>query len=299
MKRLLVMISIASVAGCDGCAGTGPATLTLKGRTITVEWVDKDPDRRWLPSAHSPLTDGRGILMSYGEDRIMHHCTLYTEKQTKFGDAGYDVVWLSKDGKVVDVATLPTKSFEGVTSRVEAYYALFLPDGWAKAHSLSAGDLCSIPSMLTRRRPEPLPELKVGGVSINVEMATKAEERERGFMHRTKVSDHDGMLFVYPSPGRHSFWMLHCHVPLDIAFFDKDGRFLNVVPINTYPDPNVDPGQFVPGGRAVAAGDAKYVLEVNRGWFVAKGLTNDKNQATKPITLELSKAAAEAAKEAK
>jgi uncharacterized membrane protein (UPF0127 family) len=101
-------------------------------------------------------------------------------------------------------------------------------------------------------------------------------------MHRRRMSGHDGMLFVYAYASSHSFWMGNCHYPLDIAFFDADGKFLNVCAAKTYPDPKVDDG-----GRAPSAGDAKFVLEVNLGWFKANGLVDAEGKAIKEIALTL------------
>ncbi len=288
----LTPLLLLALAGCSGCSSSsGATTVTLKGKQILVEWVRSDPDRRWIPMEHAPLSDGRGFLIGYGEARHMHHVTKFLEEnQGPISEAGYDVVWTDQAGKIVEVVTLPAKSWEGVTSKSEVWYALFLPEGWVKSNGVAAGDMVEISEAIKSRPPDPLPTVTVGGVTFSVEMATSGAERQRGYMHRTAISRHNGMLFVYPQAGDRAFWMGNCHVPLDIAFFDEKGRFLNVVETDTYPDPKVDPGT-----RSRSNGPAKFILEVNYGLFKAKGLVDEKGNATKPLMLELSPAAVAAA----
>jgi uncharacterized membrane protein (UPF0127 family) len=69
------------------------------------------------------------------------------------------------------------------------------------------------------------------------------------------------MLFVFTQPGFHSMWMQNTYIPLSVAFMDERGVILNIadmVPLTTEPH--------------TAAGFARYALEMNRGWFAARGI---------------------------
>jgi hypothetical protein len=281
MKNLPVLLALAS-AGCNSSGAVG-TTVTLKGKTIVVEWIRSDPDRRYTPITHAKLAEGRGFLIGWNEDRIMHHFARQTDiSSDTVSSSGYDVVWTDREGKVLETAALAAGSWPGVTSSVPAFYALFLPEGWAKANSVAAGDTAEISAAIRANPADPLLEIKIGGVPVRVETAVRAGERTRGLMQRRTMSPENGMLFVYRNEAEHGFWMGHCHYGLDIAFFDAKGAFLNVVEMSPYPDPETDPGT-----RARSKGLAKYVVEVHIGWFRAKGLVDGDGNPKKPITLEI------------
>ena len=58
---------------------------------------------------------------------------------------------------------------------------------------------------------------------------------------------------------------------LDIAFFADDGTLLNVNETPMYPDPR-NPGNNY--ATSNSKGPARYVLEMNLGWFRKKGLVD-------------------------
>lgn len=81
-------------------------------------------------------------------------------------------------------------------------------------------------------------------------------------MHRVKLGENDGMLFIYEDAGRRSFWMKNTHIPLDLGFFSADGKLQQIVPLQPY---NLTP---IPSERD----DIRYALEMNQGWFQKNGL---------------------------
>ena len=66
-----------------------------------------------------------------------------------------------------------------------------------------------------------------GHRTISVWVADSTDERGRGLMDVTDLGDADGMLFVFDSEGVARFYMWQTPMPLDIAFFDADGRFVD------------------------------------------------------------------------
>jgi len=76
--------------------------------------------------------------------------------------------------------------------------------------------------------------------------AATPADRSRGLMFVTDLGDADGMAFVYPEPTSTSYWMKNTLMPLSIAFFDADGRYLDgfdmepctADPCPTYPTPD-------------------------------------------------------------
>ena len=118
-----------------------------------------------------------------------------------------------------------------------------------------------------------LGKLKLGGEEVFFERAETPEERYNGLMWRKRLSKNTGMLFFYPEPDDRRFWMGNCLLDLDIAFFRADRSLINVVEMDRYPDPSTDPGD-----RAASAEPAKYVLELNQGWFRKRNLVDDEGR---------------------
>ena len=65
---------------------------------------------------------------------------------------------------------------------------------------------------------------------FKVEWATDEQSREYGLMNRRKIPDRQGMLFLYPEPGTHAFWMKDTLVSLDMVFFKADGTIVYIHP---------------------------------------------------------------------
>lgn len=94
-----------------------------------------------------------------------------------------------------------------------------------------------------------------GETGFAVEIADTPEARSRGLMHRESLPRGAGMLFVYETPRRASFWMKNTLIPLDLLFLDETGQVLHV-------HHRAIPGDLsaIEGGMGVFA-----VLEINGG----------------------------------
>jgi len=105
------------------------------------------------------------------------------------------------------------------------------------------------------------PEAK-GAPVLDVEIADTPATEQRGLMYRTKLGENKGMIFVWPSESRRTFWMHNTCLPLDMLFLAKDGTVVGL--LEQVPTLN-DRARSV---RCPAA----YVLEVNAGWTRRHGL---------------------------
>ena len=91
---------------------------------------------------------------------------------------------------------------------------------------------------------------------LHVEIADEPMEWQQGLMRRKKLVS-DGMLFVFPGATVQSFWMKDTLMPLDILFFDADGRF---VALHRMDPCTEDPCPVYSSGKP-----AQYALEVPAG----------------------------------
>ncbi|MDR1789625.1 MAG: DUF192 domain-containing protein [Opitutaceae bacterium] len=102
----------------------------------------------------------------------------------------------------------------------------------------------------------------VGGRRVAMQLAVSGAEMARGLMGRRDLGADEGMLFVYGTPQRMSFWMRNTPTPLDIGFFDAEGVLREIhalVPFDETPVAST--------GTALL-----FALEVNRGWFDRNGV---------------------------
>ncbi|BBL35453.1 hypothetical protein Nstercoris_01719 [Nitrosomonas stercoris] len=105
----------------------------------------------------------------------------------------------------------------------------------------------------------PIMKLSILDHVITVELADTASARMIGLMHRRKLPENDGMLFIFPAPGIHCMWMKDTVIPLSVAFLDEMGKIINLA--------EMVPETLIPHCSVSAA---RYALEMNSGWFTAR-----------------------------
>ncbi|GIV31416.1 MAG: hypothetical protein KatS3mg029_0767 [Saprospiraceae bacterium] len=98
--------------------------------------------------------------------------------------------------------------------------------------------------------------------TIDIEKAETEQERMQGLMYRSKLSDQQGMLFIFEKAGPQSFWMRNTYIPLDIIFVDEHNTILNI-------HENARPRSEA---SLPSRGNAKYVVEVVGGFCRAYGI---------------------------
>jgi uncharacterized protein len=103
------------------------------------------------------------------------------------------------------------------------------------------------------------------GHLVVAEIADTPERWQKGYMFRNEVREGEGMVFLFPQPDLHSFWMKNTLVPLDIIWMDDAKTILHIEP-NT-PPCKADPCPTYGPVRKTSA-----VLEVRAGTAAAQGL---------------------------
>jgi uncharacterized membrane protein (UPF0127 family) len=107
----------------------------------------------------------------------------------------------------------------------------------------------------------PLAELGAGMYRIEAEVAATPDSRETGLMRRPMMAQQRGMVFVFPQQRAHCMWMKNTLIPLSVAFLDAEGAILNIEDMQPQSEQS-----------HCAAGRARFALEMNLGWFAAKGI---------------------------
>ncbi len=104
--------------------------------------------------------------------------------------------------------------------------------------------------------------IKVGDRVVRMQLAVLEQEQEHGLMERTDLAADAGMIFIYGTTQRMSFWMHNTPTPLDIGFFSADGTLVEIYPMLPYDEKTV----------SSRSQDLKFALEMNLNWYRDNGV---------------------------
>ncbi|WP_269525995.1 DUF192 domain-containing protein [Coraliomargarita parva] len=102
-------------------------------------------------------------------------------------------------------------------------------------------------------------EIQLGEHPIQLQLATNDPERTKGLMYRDELKPDHGMLFIFKDASQRAFWMRNTRIPLDIGYFDTEGRLMEIHALYPYDETSVPSRSH----------SIQLVLEMNRGWFKA------------------------------
>ncbi len=120
----------------------------------------------------------------------------------------------------------------------------------------SSGPLTTTPPTVT--------SVTINGATVLVALAATRTSRDRGLMGVTQMAADSGMLFVFADDRQRAFWMKDTPIPLSIAFLDANKKVVFLA--------DMAPNTTTPYGF-LNAPPMRYALEVNQGWFAARGVT--------------------------
>ncbi len=132
------------------------------------------------------------------------------------------------------------------------------------------------PIMRDRRDPAPIARAQEGlekhtftltrqdgrVLPFTLEIAATERQQEIGLMFRTQLAENEGMLFPYPDDAPRMMWMKNTLIPLDMLFFDGEGRLVSVI-TRAQPESETILESVAP---------ARQVLELRAGTVEAYGL---------------------------
>ena len=107
----------------------------------------------------------------------------------------------------------------------------------------------------------PVAQLNAGMHLIRAEVVSEPGTRAQGLMYRKQMPSNAGMLFIFDEPGAQCMWMKNTLIPLSVAFVDDGGTIINIEDMA----PQTEDSHC-------ARRPARYALEMNRGWFAARGI---------------------------
>jgi uncharacterized membrane protein (UPF0127 family) len=115
--------------------------------------------------------------------------------------------------------------------------------------------------------------LTAGIHQIDTQVALTNEQRAVGLMYRNEMPQNEGMLFVFEQATVQCFWMKNTRLPLTAAFVADDGTIVNLE--NMKPQTTESHCSHKP---------VRYVLEMNQGWFVKKGIKPGSKLSGRPFS---------------
>lgn len=106
--------------------------------------------------------------------------------------------------------------------------------------------------------------LKLPKGFLNLAISTTTPEQEQGLSGRGRLSEDEGMLFVFPEDSSYAFWMKDMLFSLDMVWIDASST---VIGVTSDLSPASYPATFAPPAPV------RYVIEVDAGAAAKLGLT--------------------------
>ena len=114
-------------------------------------------------------------------------------------------------------------------------------------------------------------------IGVDAEIARSPPVMMKGLMGRKSIGEYEGMVFVFPREGIHSFWMLNTTIPLDAIFISSDGGVVDVIQMEPCGFNVTKCRSYVPKAASL------YVLEVNKGFSEKNAIVPGKSSLVLPV----------------
>lgn len=134
----------------------------------------------------------------------------------------------------------------------------------------------------------PLEKVTIGGRAFDFEVAANEAAIQRGLGGRSEIPPDGGMVFVFPFPSNHSFWMRDCLVDIDIAFLDRDGVVVAAYEMKAEPlrrDGESEDAYFARLARYPSGPRAHFAVETKAGTNKELGIAVGSKIAVDPTRL--------------
>ena len=259
--------------------GADPSSLPkvkLGGEALPVQIVTRhaarvkhvpeqmNPYERPLAGYFSRFSSPVGVLFPYPDDQFR---TVHLDPDPRGGSL--TLLFLKTGGEIDSIHRITRAGYlarsEGVVR-----FALFIPPGCKspirmdlKIELPQEAFEPAEPEFVPITDPPPA-EIRIGGATLEVEIAHTGPRRARGLMYRPYIPDGKGMIFLFPEARKQTFWMKNTRTSLDIAYIDENFTLRNVVTMKAH--------DLNRAGVYASDGPVNIVLETRDGWFKAFGV---------------------------
>jgi len=98
--------------------------------------------------------------------------------------------------------------------------------------------------------------VSLGGVNVTASLSTTPDSQSKGLSIKDSLNENEGMLFIFESPQKYSFWMKDMKFPIDIIWINSTGKIVHI-------EKNLSPCYLLlPCPSYAPNNDSLYVLEV-------------------------------------
>jgi uncharacterized membrane protein (UPF0127 family) len=109
--------------------------------------------------------------------------------------------------------------------------------------------------------------VKIKDVNIKVILAETPEQQRKGLSIKNDLKDHEGMLFLFDTPEKNSFWMKEMKFPIDIIWINPNYKIIHI-------EKNLQPCiSFLICTSYSPNENSQYVLEVNSHYTTRNNIT--------------------------
>lgn len=109
--------------------------------------------------------------------------------------------------------------------------------------------------------------VKIKGLHINVTLAKTPDDLTKGLSIKNSLKEHEGMLFIFDTPKKSSFWMKDMKFPIDIIWIHPNTTIVHI-------EKNLQPCISFLICTSYSPNDlSQYVLEVNAHYTTKNNIT--------------------------
>jgi hypothetical protein len=260
------------IFSCQNSDKISPAKASIDQKELKLRLAYTREQRALALVTSLRLSQNEAVLVLYPRPRYQHYFTEYSPRKI-------EIAFVTEEGLIDQIATLGSRDTEGITSSGKVPMAIISSHSWFSKHGIKHDTRVHFSKVVKQIKPQDLPMLRIKRARVYVELALNERQRTRGLMYRDRLSQDEGMLFIYREPQKLSFWMRNTRIPLSIAYIRSDWTISSIhdmKPLDESSIPSLEEVQFA--------------LEVNQGWFNTYGIKKgDKLRPSKEILQLLDK----------